>query len=294
MRLPCTDAEQLSAWNEYVPKHLLPRIHGYELMMAPYAIAHMKIGLKLAETGYRFGNEERTRIYLTNALDPWVLQPSYSEFEALAHESSAVNEIKRRKRFTVVIGNPPYAGISSNVSETAQRMVDAYRTVDGAALNERKLWLQDDYVKFIRKAQMVIDCTKIGVLGYITNHGYLDNPTFRGMRQSLMSTFRRIRVLDLHGNANKKERSPDGSEDKNVFDIRQGVAICLATCSGASEQEVEYIDIWGPRESKYEWFTKHSVDSTSFSELSPHTPFYFFKPQNTDRREEYNSGFKLT
>jgi hypothetical protein len=288
-----TDAQQRAAWNDYVPQHLLPRLHAYELMMAPYAIAHMKVGLKLAETGYRFGTEERARIYLTNALEPWVNQLPLIGFDALAHEAAAVNEIKRHKRFTVVIGNPPYAGISSNMSETAQRMVDAYRLVDGASLNERKLWLQDDYVKFIRKAQTTIDTTKVGVFGYITNHGYLDNPTFRGMRQSLMETFPQLRVLDLHGNANKKEQAPDGSEDKNVFDIRQGVAICLAT-RGWGMSIIEHADVWGPREAKYDWFSKHSVGNTAFGMLAPHTPFYFFEPQNTDCREEYDAGFKLT
>lgn len=288
-----TEAQQQAAWNAYVPRHLLPRLHAFELMMAPYAIAHMKIGLKLAETGYRFGTEERARIYLTNALEPKVKQLPQIGFDALAHEAAAVNEIKWYKRFTVVIGNPPYAGISSNMSETAQRMVDAYRLVDGAALNERKLWLQDDYVKFIRKAQTTIDCTKVGVFGYITNHGYLDNPTFRGMRQSLMETFSQLRVLDLHGNANKKEQAPDGSEDKNIFDIRQGVAICLATRGGGAST-IEHADVWGPREGKYDWFSKHSVGNTAFGKLAPHTPFYFFEPQNTDCREEYDAGFKLT
>jgi hypothetical protein len=280
-------------WNEYVPKALLPRLHAFELMMAPYAIAHMKIGLKLAETGYRFGTEERARIYLTNALEPKVKQLPQIGFDALAHEAAAVNEIKWYKRFTVVIGNPPYAGISSNMSETAQRMVDAYRVVDGAALNERKLWLQDDYVKFIRKAQATIDNSGAGVFGYITNHGYLDNPTFRGMRQSLMGTFPRLRVLDLHGNSNKKEQSTDGSDDKNVFDIRQGVAICLAT-RGGGNSTIEHADVWGLRETKYDWFSKHSVGNTAFGKLTPHSPFYFFEPQSTDCREEYDAGFKLT
>jgi hypothetical protein len=288
-----TEAQQLTAWNDYVPQHLLPRLHAFELMMAPYAIAHMKFGLKLAETGYRFGTEERARIFLTNALEPKVKQLPQIGFDALAHEAAEVNEIKWYKRFTVVIGNPPYAGISSNMSETAQRMVDAYRMVDGAALNERKLWLQDDYVKFIRKAQATIDVTRAGVFGYITNHGYLDNPTFRGMRQSLMATFPRLQVLDLHGNANKKEQAPDGSDDKNVFDIRQGVAICLGTRGGGTST-VEHANVWGLREVKYDWFSKHSVGNTSFEKLKPHSPFYFFEPQNTDCREEYDAGFKLT
>lgn len=179
------------------------------------------------------------------------------------------------------------------MSKSAQRIVDAYRIVDGAALNERKVWLQDDYVKFTRKAQATIDTSGVGVFGYITNHGYLDNPTFRGMRQSLMKTFPRLWVLDLHGNANKKEQSPDGSDDKNVFDIRQGVAVCLASRGGGTPL-VEHTDVWGSREAKYEWFAKHSMENTRFAQLTPHSPFYFFEPQSMDYREEFNAGFKLT
>lgn len=295
------EARRRAAWNEYVPKHLLPRLHGYELMMAPYAIAHMKLPLKLKETEFtgwsKLDDNDRARVYLTNALEQPIDEKKQMEFAewapALAHEAAAVNEIKRRKCFTVVIGNPPYAGISSNMTEYAQRLIDAYKIVDGGALNERKLWLQDDYVKFIRKAQMTIERTGLGILGYITNHGYLDNPTFRGMRQSLMGTFSRLRVLDLHGNANKKEQAPDGSEDKNVFDIRQGVAICLASCVHA-DTAVSHIDVWGSRESKYEWLSKHCGSDTEFSALAPDSPFYFFKPQNTDRRAEYASYWKVT
>ena len=143
--LHLTEAQQRTEWNDYVPKHLLPRLHGYELMMAPYAIAHMKIGLKLYETGYRFSSDERARIYLTNTLEPASDDKRQREFEqwvpALAHEAQAVNAIKRSQRFTVVIGNPPYSGISANMSKTAQRLVDAYKFVDDSPLNERKLWL---------------------------------------------------------------------------------------------------------------------------------------------------------
>lgn len=291
-----SDAQQHAAWNEYVPKHLLPRVHGYELMMAPYAIAHMKIGLKLYETGYRFGSDERARIYLTNALEPASDDKQQREFEewvpALAHEAQAVNAIKRHQHFTVVVGNPPYAGISSNMTEHAQQIVDAYKIVDGVALNERKLWLQDDYVKFIRTAQTTIEHAHTGILGYITNHGYLDNPTFRGMRQSLMGTFQQLRVLDLHGNANKKEKSPDGSEDNNVFDIRQGVAICLATRAGATTS-VQHSDLWATRETKYAWLSAHSTGDTPFTTLTPDSPYYFFEPQNTDNRAEYDQGWKI-
>ncbi len=287
-----TDAERSVAWNDYVPKHLLPRLHAFELMMAPYAIAHMKIGLKLAETGYRFVSDERARIYLTNALEPWVKQLPLLGFDALAHEAAAVNEIKRHKRFTVVIGNPPYSGISSNMSEHAQHIVDAYKFVDGSALNERKVWLQDDYVKFIRTAQITIDTAGVGVFGFITNHSYLDNPTFRGMRQSLMGSFSYLRALDLHGNTTRSENPPDGVTDKNVFDIQQGVAICLAT-RGGSNSDIGHSDLWGTREVKYSWLANHSVANSGFCTLKPDSPYYFLVPQNTDYRAEYDGGWKI-
>lgn len=279
-------------WNEYVPKHLLPRVYGFELMMAPYAIAHMKVGLKLWETGYRFRSGERAHIYLTNALEPKVKQLPQIGFDALAHEAAAVNEIKWYKRFTVVIGNPPYSGISSNMTDYAQRIVDAYRFVDGAALNEKKLWLQDDYVKFLRKAQTIIESTRVGVLGFITNHGYLDNPTFRGMRQSLMGTFPNLHFLDLHGNATKIERPPDDVADKNVFDIKQGVGVCLAT-RGGTDAGVKHAELWGIRDTKYAWLAKHDVGNTSFLRLAPDSPYYFFSPQNNVCRAEYDAGWKI-
>lgn len=280
-------------WQHYVPLGLLPRLYGYELLMAPYAIAHMKIGLKLHETGYRFGSDERARIYLTNALEPKVKQLPQIGFDALAHEAAAVNEVKWYKRFTVVIGNPPYSGISSNMTEYAQRIVDAYKFVDGSALNERKLWLQDDYVKFIRRAQTTIETARVGVLGYITNHSYLDNPTFRGMRQSLMGTFECIRLLDIHGNTTKKEKSPDGTNDKNIFDIKQGVAVSLAT-RGGTNTGILHTDLWGSRERKYSWIGARRLADTSLARLSPDSPFYFFNPQNVDYRAEYEEGWKVT
>lgn len=282
-------------WNEYVPRHLLTRLHGYELLMAPYAIAHLKIGLKLYETGYRFESEERARVYLTNALEPAsdIAQQTLSGFlPALAHEAQAVNEIKQQRRFTVVMGNPPYAGISSNMTDEAQQLVDAYRSVDGAALNERKIWLQDDYVKFIRKAQITIDNANTGVFGYITNHGYLDNPTFRGMRQSLMRTFPLLQFLDLHGNALKKERAPNGSEDKNVFEIRQGVAVCFGVRRSVNGSVLR-ADLWGSTESKYTWLGLHSFKTTHWYTLNPSKPFYFFRSTD-DSVEEYSDWPQLS
>lgn len=285
-------------WNDYVPAHLLPRLYGFELMMAPYAIAHMKIGLKLYETGYRFRSSERARVFLTNSLESASDERKQREFEdwspALAQESKTVNDIKARQRFTVLIGNPPYSGISANMSAEAQDLVTPYKYVDGQPLNERKLWLQDDYVKFIRIAQNIVDSSGVGVLGYITNHGYLTNPTFRGMRRSLMHSFREIFLVDLHGNANKKERSPDGSEDANVFDIRQGVAIFVGT-RGAMSTRVFHSDTWGSRSSKYKWLLSHSVGHQgAHTLLLPDAPFYFFVPQNVNRRAEYERGWKIT
>ena len=275
-------------WNDYVPKHLLPSLHGYELLMAPYAIAHLKIGLKLYETGYRFETDERARVYLTNALEP----PGEGQFTlgflpALAHEADAVNEIKRKRRFTVVIGNPPYSGLSSNMGPWIDGLLkgqlpdgtatSSYYRVDGEPLGERKVWLQDDYVKFIRLSQWLLDGTGAGIHGYISNHGYLDNPTFRGMRWSLMRSFRRIRVLDLHGNLKKKEAPPAGGRDVNVFDIQQGVAIGFFT-KAAAARSVRHADLWGERESKYRWLLEHGPLATEWAQLEPNPPFHLFEP----------------
>ncbi len=284
-----SDTTIVELWNEYVPKHLLTRLHGYELLMAPYAICHLKIGLKLHETGYRFESEERARIYLTNTLEP--ASPDQIRLDllpALAHEAQAVNEVKQGTHFTVVLGNPPYAGISENMTATAQRLVDAYKVVDGAPLGERKLWLQDDYVKFVRQAQVALERAGVGVLGYITNHGYLDNPTFRGMRQSLMGTFWHLRLLDLHGNGLKAERAPDGSVDSNVFEIRQGVAICFGVCGPSERGVVRRADLWGSSESKLGWLSTNSVQTTQWCTIQPASPFYFFGSVATSH-EEYRT-----
>ena len=276
-------------WNEYVPKHLLPRLHGYELLMAPYAIAHLKIGLKLFETGYRFESDERARVYLTNALEPAGDEQLMLDFlPALAHEATAVNEIKRKQRFTVVIGNPPYSGVSSNMGPWIDgllkgRLLDgtataSYYHVDGEPLGERKVWLQDDYVKFIRLSQWLLDGTGVGVHGYISNHGYLDNPTFRGMRWSLMQSFRWIRVLDLHGTSGRRRLRRGAARDVNVFDIQQGVAIGLFTKAAAASRCVCHTDLWGEREQKYRWLWEHGSADTEWARLEPGPPFYLFEP----------------
>ena len=220
-------------WNDYVPSRLLSRLHGYELLMAPYAIAHLKIGLKLFETGYRFESDERARVYLTNALEPaGDEQLMLDLLPALAHEAMAVNEIKRKQQFTVLIGNPPYSLMSANLEPQHRSLVDPYRFVDGAKIRERGALqleknLQEDYVKFIRFAELAIQGAGKGVVGLITNHAYLANPTLRGLRRSLTNTLPNLWLLDLHGNTRRKERSPGPEPDRNVFDIQQGVAILI-------------------------------------------------------------------
>jgi hypothetical protein len=224
------------SWTQYVRDHLLPRVAGFELLMAPYAIAHLKLSLFLQESGYEFVREasalpnpnQRLKVYLTNTLDN---APRKSEFlfdEFIASEANEATSIKQDEPVMVVVGNPPYSGHSENKGEWISNLLKDYYQVDGKPLGEKNSkWLQDDYVKFIRFSQWRIQKTGMGILAFITNHGYLDNPTFRGMRRSLDQTFDEMYVLDLHGNSKKKEVAPDGSKDENVFDIQQGVAIGL-------------------------------------------------------------------
>ena len=279
-----TEAQQLEAWNDYVPKHLLPRLHGYELMMAPYAIAHMKIGLKLAETGYRFATEERARVYLTNALEPWVKQLQLPEFDALAHEALAVNEIKRQKRFTVVIGNPPYANYSANLSPQARRIVDRYRIFRGIPIRERNQLqfernIQDDFVKFISIAQDAIGSTGIGVFSYISNGTMLASPSLRGMRESLAREFNLLFELNLHGGGN--EIIVNSHEDENVFDIVQSVAIhAYVRSNPRGAAEVNYADLLGSRKLKYSALDLKSVLRTEWVRFQPDVENISFTPQD--------------
>jgi hypothetical protein len=224
-----TSAQQKEEWNRYVPTHLLPRLFGYELMMAPYAIAHMKLGLKLGETGYTFGTEQRVRIYLTNAMEPAHDFSDRLAFDipALAHEAHAVNTVKRHQQFTVVLGNPPYSKSSQNQGPWIEGLMDSYkRTVRKAETQIQAL--SDDYAKFFRFAHYLLEQSKVGVLHMITNNGFIDGPLFRDMRSSLVESFSDVRVLNLHGDSRKQFAPPDGLADENVFDIQQGVVECPA------------------------------------------------------------------
>jgi hypothetical protein len=294
--------EQL--WNDYVPKYLLPRLHGYELLMAPYAIAHMKIGLKLFETNYHFGSEERSRIYLTNALEPSSKddkQLSFSGmFPALAHEVEAVNAIKGKKCFTVVIGNPPYSNLSANLSKSARELVEPYKFIAGDKIREKGALsleknLNDDYVKFVRYVEQAVFRSGIGVSGLITNSGYLTSPTLRGMRWGLIQNYTTIYLLNLFGYAGASTRVPVGLPDKNIFDIGSaGVAVNFGVCGVvAGEQKIWYSEKWGTREEKYQFLSKNTALSVQRSELLPSKPFFVLEPSDTIKQEEYNNWPQL-
>jgi type I restriction-modification system DNA methylase subunit len=292
-------------WNEYVPKHLLPRMHGYELLMAPYAIAHLKIGLKLYETGYHFSSDERVRVYLTNSLEPAsdIGQLTLTGiFEPIAHEAQAVNEIKRKQRFTVVIGNPPYSAISSNNGDWIQTLVRRYYLVDGKSINERNpKWLLDDYVKFLCFSEATIGASNIGVVGLITNHGFIANPTFRGLRYSLLNSFDLFYILDLHGNQKRREESPNGITDENIFDIQQGVAISIflrnktiAIRKKTAEDKVFHSELWGTRNQKYLELQTALYSKRKYDLARPSSEFWLFRPQNETTLSEYGQHPKLT
>ncbi|MEG3929319.1 MULTISPECIES: Eco57I restriction-modification methylase domain-containing protein [unclassified Microcoleus] len=242
-------------WDSYVRDNLLNRLFGFELLMAPYAIAHLKLGLELQELGYKFKDKQRLGIYLTNTLDEAMKKSEILFGQFVAQEANEASMVKRDTPVMVVLGNPPYSGHSANKSKWIESLVQDYYYVDGLPLGERNSkWLQDDYVKFIRFGQWRVSETGYGVLAFVTNHGYLDNPTFRGMRQNLMQTFTDIYILDLHGNSKKKEVSPDGSPDQNVFDIQQAVSIGIFIKAPGKHTpaKVHHAELWGDSASKYE------------------------------------------
>jgi predicted helicase len=306
-------------WSGYVKRHLLPRLFGFELLMAPYAVAHLKLGMQLAgqdldpvlreQWSYDFSGDDRLGVYLTNSLEKSKAtrhQTSYLE-RYIAEEANAADRVKRDLPVLVILGNPPYSGHSANrswenhggkqVRTFIGELLDDYYFVDGKRLDERNpKWLQDDYVKFIRWSQWRIDQTGAGVLAFITNHGYLDNPTFRGMRQHLMKTFDEIYLVDLHGNAKKQRRSPDGGPNENVFDIQQGVSVGVFVKSperDGGDCDVYHIDVWGTRQEKYDWLNESLVENGDWNKLEPESPFYLFVPLDTERLKEYQQGWSI-
>ncbi|MCI0553674.1 MAG: N-6 DNA methylase, partial [Anaerolineae bacterium] len=316
-----TRRKQAGQWKQK-SKELLSRVFGFELLIAPYVVSHLKLALLLKELGAPLeGRDERLQVYLTNTLEEGVTRAE--QLAGLGHyiaeEASDAAFVKKNQQIMVVLGNPPYSGHSANTSVDKEgnpnfigKLLREYYFVDGAPLGERNpKWLQDDYVKFIRFGEWRIDKTGHGILAFITNHGYLDNPTFRGMRQHLMNTFDELYVLDLHGNSKKKETTPDGGKDENVFDIQQGVAIILAVKhakktsevfaehprngkEGAETLEVWHASLWGRREEKYAALRDSNLNDIEWQELRPDKPFYLFSPQDIDLRNEYEQGWKIS
>jgi hypothetical protein len=288
---------QQGLWSNYVEEHLIPRLNGFEILMASYAMAHLKLELLLKETGYVSTKEQRLRVYLTNSLEEHHPDTGTLFASWLSHEANEANIIKRDTPVMVVVGNPPYSGISSNMGEWIVNLIEDYKYVDGVHFGERKHWLQDDYVKFIRLGQYLVDKNGEGILAFINNHGFIDNPTFRGMRGNLLNSFDKIYILDLHGNSKKKEICPDGSKDENVFDITTGVSINLFIKKGKKKKgelaKVYHSDFWGNREMKYQNLLESNLKSLSFIDLNYSNPYYFFLPKDFKEDAEYKLGFSV-
>ncbi|MCK4599894.1 N-6 DNA methylase [Candidatus Bipolaricaulota bacterium] len=286
----------------FIRDQILKNFYAFELMMAPYAVGHLKMAFSLEELGYRLKPEERVKFYLTNTLETEELaEAKLPGLSSLAEESHKAGKVKKDTPILVILGNPPYSGHSANKGPWIRSLIDDYKKVDGKPLGERNpKWLQDDYVKFIRFAEWKITQAGEGVVGMITNHSYLDNPTFRGMRQHLMDTFDEIYALDLHGNSLKKEHCPDGSKDENVFDIRQGVAIAffIKRSVGArprrSAPRVSHAERFGLREAKYEWLDANDWISTDWQELHPKSEFYLYVARDEEALDRYKKFVKVT
>jgi len=285
-----------------VRDHLLKNVFGFEYLIAPYTIAHLKLSQYLRDQGHPLHDDERLQVFLTNTLEPIQPQPNFL-LPAISAEVEAAQRVKDRQ-ILVIVGNPPYSGHSKNKGAWIAAAINGYKftvETDDAGrqvttpLGERNpKWLNDDYVKFLRFAQLKMDAVEEGVVGVITNHSWLDNPTFRGMRQSLMRSFERIYVLDLHGSAKKKERAPDGSKDENVFDIEQGVAISLFVKRSGLERGVWRGDLWGRQLEKYKATAEATLTSIDWQPLVPASPFYLFAYQDAALGEEFQAGWRLT
>ena len=287
------------AWSGYVKEHLIPRLNGFELLMTSYAMAHLKLDMLLTETEYKpVGNAERLRIYLTNSLEEHHPDTGTLFASWLSTEANEANHIKRDAPVMVVMGNPPYSGVSSNNGDWIAKLIDDYKYIDGVHFNERKHWLNDDYVKFIRYGQHFIDKNGEGILAFINPHGFLDNPTFRGMRWNLLQSFDEIYTIDLHGNAKKKEVTLDGRKDENIFDIQQGVAITFFIKSGKKPPNklgaIFHHEIYGDRQSKYEYLTKHALQDVAYQRVEASAPDYFFMPKDFSNINQYEAGFKVS
>ncbi|WP_026966184.1 type ISP restriction/modification enzyme [Algoriphagus terrigena] len=291
---------QQGLWNSYVENHLLPRINGFELLMASYAMAHLKLDLLLKQTGYTGTKNQRFRIYLTNSLEEYHKDTGTLFANWLSAEASEANQIKRDAPVMIVAGNPPYSGESSNKGEWIMNLMEDYKKEPGGKeklKEQNSKFINDDYVKFIRYGQHFIEKNGSGVLAFINPHGFLDNPTFRGMRWNLLKTFDKIYTIDLHGNSKKNEQTLDGQKDENVFDIMQGVSInfFIKTRNKKDTElgKVFKLDLFGKREFKYEYLAENNLLSSSFKEIKYSGPEYYFVETDYNLKEIYYQNFSL-
>jgi predicted helicase len=285
---------QQGIWSNYVETHLLPRLNGFELLMASYAMAHLKLDLLLTETGYKPTKDQRFRVYLTNSLEEHHQDTGTLFANWLSTEANEANRIKRDTPVMCVIGNPPYAVSSTNKSEWIEKLISDYKK----DLKEKSYnSLSDDYVKFIRYGQHYIEKNGSGVLAYISNNSFIDGVVFRQMRKYLLECFDIIYILDLHGNAQKKEVCPDGSSDQNVFDIMQGVSINIFVKTGKKKKnelgQVKHFDLYGKREYKYEYLNENTLKSLDWNSLNFSEPNYFFVKKDFKGSATYEQGFKV-
>lgn len=293
-------SNQRGTWSNYVEEHLVPRINGFEILMASYAMAHLKLGLLLEQTGYvrsHSAKNQRLNVYLTNSLEEFHPDADTLFAQWLSQEANAASAIKRDCPVMVVLGNPPYRGLSENKGEWIMKLIEDYKFVDGVHFGEKKHWLGDDYVKFIRFGQHFVEKTGEGILAYICNHSFLDNTTFRGMRWHLAQNFDEIFIVDLHGNRKRYEVCPDGSKDENIFDIEQGVTIFIAVRKPRKGRRslgrVRHAELWGTRDLKYETLASLDLNGLSFVDIDLRPPEYFFVPKNRSGQRTYDQGFSL-
>ena len=289
---------QQGIWSNYVENQLLPRLNGFELLMASYAMAHLKLDLLLTETGYKPTTNQRFRVYLTNSLEEHHQDTGTLWANWLSTEANEANHIKRDTPVMCIIGNPPYSGESSNKGAWIMNLMEDYKKEPGGIeklKEQNSKFINDDYVKFIRYGQHFIEKNGSGVLAFINPHGFLDNPTFRGMRWHLLKTYDKIYTIDLHGNSNQGEISPDGSADVNVFDIKQGVSINIFVKTGKKKThelgKVFHYDLYGKREVKYDYLFDNSLKNTPYKQLEPIAPNFFFVNKNNEGKEDYEKGF---
>ncbi|MCU0391819.1 MAG: N-6 DNA methylase [Thermoflexibacter sp.] len=276
-----------------IKEHILKNIYGFEYLIAPYTIAHLKLSQFLKEQGYHFAHNDRLQIFLTNTLEQISKQIRIPILPALTAEANEAQRIKEQP-ILVICGNPPYSGYSKNNGKWITDLVNTYKFVDGKDLKERNSKaIQNDYVKFIRFAQWKMEKVEAGIVGVITSNSFLDGVVHRGMRQSLMQAFDQIYILDLHGNSDKKEKSPDGSKDENIFDITEGVSISIFVKKKGLKKQIFHTDYFGLRKYKYEQILKDSLTTIDWEELKPNSPFYLFVPQNQTFRKEYDSFWSV-